>query len=174
MNIAKESKTERDVLKKQSSFFEDSIRINHGSIVLYPALTNQGLLLAMGLEHRAIHWNDELSVDEILQMLHQGLEYLKKSHPTGASELKILSQDEVNQNRALSHRQVSRNDAVLDLVLEKKYTEALHELQDCIINYQRDTNIIMSVNEYAIYTNLFTMFISQLQNTLSQDKELSL
>lgn len=144
---------------------DEQMRINQGNCLLSIPLTNNELLAFLQKRNEYIEWDNTYTTKEIYDILCNAKFYLCSAEVLNAS-FTHFTEHEVMQNRPLSYRQSRRSLAVLELIFEGNYNQALHELQDCIINYQTDIQTLISVNEYAIYSCLISVFIDKIKKDL--------
>ena len=134
-------------------------------------VTNQGLLeIFLGKEGWHKWKDDSISADIILNKIIKCKEYLK------STELQIHRLEFLHMNQSMSEsnpsifrtltmRQIYCAKAVIYLVEQKKYVDAIREFMDCISNYNRTITELVSVNEYALYSCLLDLLIIQLEES---------
>ena len=64
----------------------------------------------------------------------------------------------------LSSRQSFCAESVVTHLANNHYIEALHELYDCIDDYGRGRDRVLSENEYTLYSCLLKIFIKKLES----------
>ncbi|MBO5373680.1 MAG: hypothetical protein J6A75_13325 [Lachnospiraceae bacterium] len=162
--LQEELNYKEEIIKEQGellSHIQQQAMLNDGYYILTGQITNYELLHCFD---KYVHWDDTYTNEELLNMLISAKEFLDRVEVSCVSFYNIR-EDIIKQNRPLSFRQASRSLAVTELIIEGNYNEAMHELQDCIVNYRNDERLkisVISVNEYTIYMCLIEFFIHQI------------
>lgn len=115
-------------------------------------------------------WEEDLSLDTILKIVLQCKEYLfpfrQGLYKSGyLLNKRMMSTCVLSLNRTLTGRQIDCAFHVSHLLGKKEYIHALHEFMDCIDdngNTRKEPRIV-SINEYALYSCLLEMFLSNLE-----------
>lgn len=65
--------------------------------------------------------------------------------------------------RPLSQRQNDCAQDVIKLIMQNKYNHALHELQDCIDDFGKGSDRIITASEFTLYSCIITCFMKKLE-----------
>lgn len=74
----------------------------------------------------------------------------------------------LDMHRPLSARQIYCSQLAMNMIITKKYNDALHEFMDCIDDYGKSDNRNISVNEFALYNCILQCFMFMLENEKNQ------
>lgn len=75
-----------------------------------------------------------------------------------------------HEKSELSSRQGFCARSVLSHIINQRYNEAMHELYDCIDDYENGRIRVVTKNEYILYECLISCFIEALEHEKANDK----
>lgn len=119
------------------------------------SIKGEELLNSLLIKGNYATFNTDFSNDEI----YTALQKCKDLIPLPCCDSDILC----NNTSSLSARQGFCSNAVIELIMDNKYNDALHEFEDCIDDYGKGKNRCITKNELILYNCILSCFISKLE-----------
>lgn len=119
------------------------------------SIKGEELLNSLLIKGKYATFDSGFSNDEIYTALHKCKDLL----PLPCCDNDILCEN----ISPLSARQGFCSNAAIELIMDNKYNDALHEFEDCIDDYGKGENRYITKNELILYNCILSCFISKLE-----------
>ena len=115
--------------------------------------TGQTLINSLLINGKYAYWDSDFSYEEISDALKKCRLLLKP----------YCDCDFYHEESEISSRQGFCARLAFKHIINKNFNSALHELEDCILDYGNGKNRIVTKNEYILYECLISCFIEALE-----------